>query len=151
MEYWLANTDPKWATLELDTYWAYVARDLYKTYTGPDGGTSHAEFDPITTALRYGERCTCFHAKDGVRATTPPPGFEGDWVWTTFNAGDMPVEELFRAVMKKRTAGDAPYVNIEQDNAVAGVGRGLAEPISDPGKSLRDAGSDYAGLAAMRS
>ncbi|HVX31993.1 MAG TPA: TIM barrel protein [Solirubrobacterales bacterium] len=35
MEYWLANTDPRWVTLELDTYWAYVARDLYKTYTAP--------------------------------------------------------------------------------------------------------------------
>jgi sugar phosphate isomerase/epimerase len=150
MEYWLANTDPKWATLELDTYWAYVARDLYKTYTGPDGRASHAEFDPIATALRYGERCTCFHAKDGVRAATPPPGFEGDWVWTTFNAGDMLVEELFQAMMKKRAGGAAPDVNIEQDNAVAGVGRGLAEPISDPAKSLRDARSDYAGLAAMR-
>jgi hypothetical protein len=58
MDYWLANTDPKWATLELDTYWAYVARDLYKTYTAPDGTTMTAEFDPIATALRYGDRVT---------------------------------------------------------------------------------------------
>jgi sugar phosphate isomerase/epimerase len=150
MEYWLANTDPKRATLELDTYWAYVARELYKTYTAADGSTKRDEFDPIATALRYGKRCTFFHAKDGVRAATPPKGFEGDWVWTTFNSGDMPVEELFRAVMKKRSGADAPYVNIEQDNAVAGVGRSLAEPISDPMKSLRDAGTDYAALAAMK-
>jgi len=150
MEYWLAGTDPKWATLELDTYWAYVARDLYTSCTAPDGTVRAARFDPIATALRYGERCTCFHAKDGVRAAAPPSGFEGNWVWTTFNSGDMPVEELFRAVLRKRPAADAPYVNIEQDNAVAGVGRGLAEPISDPAKSLRDARTDYAGLVAMR-
>jgi sugar phosphate isomerase/epimerase len=150
MEYWLANTDPKWATLELDTYWAYVARDLYKAYPAPDGSTRHAEFDPIATALRYGKRCTCFHAKDGVRSARPPAGFEGDYVWTTFNAGDMPVEELFQAVMKQRTGGDDPYVNIEQDNAVAGVGRSLAEPVSDPAKSLRDTHTDYLALAALK-
>jgi sugar phosphate isomerase/epimerase len=150
MEYWLANTDPRWVTLELDTYWAYVARDLYKTYTAPDGGTRHAELDPIAVALRYGSRVTCFHAKDGVRAARPPQGFEGDWVWTTFNTGDMPVEELFRKVMAKRAATDAPFVNIEQDNAVAGEGQGLGEPISDPAKSLRDAATDLEGLVAMR-
>ncbi|HEY2056584.1 MAG TPA: TIM barrel protein [Solirubrobacterales bacterium] len=150
MEYWLAGTDPKWVTLELDTYWAYVARDLYKTYTAPDGSTKRDELDPISTALKYGERVTVFHAKDGVRATTPPQGFEGNWVWTTFNSGDMPVEELFRAVMKNRSGGDAPYVNIEQDNAVAGEGHSLAEPISDPAKSLRDACTDLVGLVGMR-
>jgi sugar phosphate isomerase/epimerase len=150
MEYWLAGTDPKWATLELDTYWAYVARDLYKSYTAPDGSTEQAELDPIATALKYGSRVTFFHAKDGVRAATPPRGFEGNWVWTTFNTGDMPVEELFQKVMAKRTGGDAPYVNIEQDNAVAGEGQGLAEPISDPAKSLRDARADLIGLAAMK-
>lgn len=149
MEYWLANTDPRWATLELDTYWAYVARDLYKTYTAPDGGTEHDELDPIAVALRYGDRVTCFHAKDGVRAAKPPQGFEGDWVWTTFNTGDMPVEELFRKVMAKRPSA-APFVNVEQDNAVAGEGRGLGEPISDPAKSLRDARLDLEGLVAMR-
>jgi hypothetical protein len=63
----------------------------------------------------------------------------------------MPVEGLFKAVMKKRPAGEAPYVNIEQDNAVAGVGRSLAEPISDPAKSLRDARTDYLALAALKS
>lgn len=150
MEYWLANTDPRWATLELDTYWAYVARDLYKTYTAPDGGTEHDEFDPIAVALRYGSRVTCFHAKDGVRAANPPQGFEGDWVWTTFNTGDMPVEELFRKVMAKRSATEAPFVNVEQDNAVAGEGHGLGEPISDPAKSLRDARADLEGLVGMR-
>lgn len=108
MEYWLAGTDPEWATLELDTYWAYVARDLYRSYTAADGSTRHDELDPTAVALRYGSRCACFHAKDGVRAATPPPGFEGNWVWTTFNAGDMPVEELFRAVMSRRRAGDLP-------------------------------------------
>ena len=150
MDYWLANTDPKWVTLELDTYWAYVARDLYKSYTAADGDTKRDEFDPIATALRYGERCTFFHAKDGVRAATPPQGFEGNWVWTTFNTGDMPVEELFRKVMAKRSAGNAPYVNIEQDNAPTGEGHGLSEPVSDPAKSLRDARADLLGLTAMK-
>jgi len=150
MDYWLTNTDPKWATLELDTYWAYVARDLYKTYTAPDGSTKSAEFDPIATALKYGSRVTFFHAKDGVRAATPPRGFEGHWVWTTFNTGDMPLEELFQKVMKKRSGADAPYVNIEQDNAVASEGHGLAEPFSDPAKSLRDVREDLVGLVGMR-
>ncbi|HVX31994.1 MAG TPA: hypothetical protein VHA80_02545 [Solirubrobacterales bacterium] len=61
----------------------------------------------------------------------------------------MPVEDLFRAVMKK--PADAPlFVNVEQDNAVAGEGQSLAEPISDPAKSLRDARADLVGLAAMK-
>jgi sugar phosphate isomerase/epimerase len=150
MDYWLANTDPTWATLELDTYWAYVARDLYKSYTAPDGTTKHDTFDPIATALRYGDRVTFFHAKDGVRAAKPPEGFEGNWVWTVFNTGDMPVEELFQKVMAKRTSAAAPWINIEQDNAAAGEGHSLAEPFSDPAKSLRDAATDLAGLVAMR-
>jgi sugar phosphate isomerase/epimerase len=150
MDHWLANTDPKWATLELDTYWAYVARDLYRSYPAPDGTTKQAVFDPLATALRYGDRVTFFHAKDGVRAAEPPAGFEGNWVWTTFNTGDMPVEELFRKVMTQRSAPTAPWVNIEQDNAVAGEGQGLGEPISDPAKSLRDARADLMGLIAMK-
>jgi sugar phosphate isomerase/epimerase len=150
MEYWLANTDPKWATLELDTYWAYVARDLYRTYTAADGSTKRNEFDPIATALKYGKRVTFFHAKDGVRAAKAPAGFEGDWVWTTFNSGDMPLEELFQKVMAKHSAADAPYLNIEQDNAAAGEGHSLAEPFSDPAKSMRDARTDLEGLVAMK-
>jgi sugar phosphate isomerase/epimerase len=150
MEYWLANTDPRWAMLELDTYWAYVARDLYKTYIAPDGTKMSDEFDPIATALELGTRVTFFHAKDGVRAANPPQGFEGNWVWTTFNTGDMPVEELFQQVMANRSAADAPYVNIEQDNGVAGEGHGLGEPFSDPAKSLRDARGDLVGLMGMR-
>jgi sugar phosphate isomerase/epimerase len=150
MEHWLANTDPKWVTLELDTYWAYVARDLYKSYTAADGTTKRDELDPIATALKYGSRVTFFHAKDGVRAAKPPAGFEGGWVWTTFNSGDMPLEELFQKVMAKRSATDAPYLNIEQDNAVAGEGHSLAEPFSDPAKSMRDARTDLVGLVAMK-
>jgi sugar phosphate isomerase/epimerase len=150
MDYWLANTDPKWVNLELDTYWAFVARDLYRTYTRADGSTGHDEFDPIATALHYGTRVPFFHAKDGVRAAKAPAGFEGPWVWTTFNSGDMPVEELFQKVMKKTPAADPPWVNIEQDNAAAGEGHSLAEPYSDPAKSLRDAATDCAALAALR-
>ena len=118
--------------------------------TAADGTTKRDEFDPIVTALKYGSRVPVFHAKDGVRAATPPKGFEGGWVWTTFNSGDMPLEELFQKVMAKRSAADAPYLNIEQDNAVAGEGQGLAEPFSDPAKSLRDARTDLIGLVAMR-
>ena len=106
--------------------------------------------DPIATALRYGDRVTFFHAKDGVRSAKPPQGFEGNWVWTVFNTGYMAVEELFQKVMATRGPADAPYINIEQDNAVAGEGHSLAEPISDPTKSLRDAHADLAGLVAMR-
>jgi sugar phosphate isomerase/epimerase len=150
MEYWLANTDPKWATLELDTYWAYVARDVYQSYTAPDGSTKHDEFDPIAVALKYGKRVTFFHAKDGVHAAKPPAGFAGNWVWTVFNTGDMPIEELFQKVMAKNGSGYAPFLHIEQDNAAAGEGHSLAEPFSDPAKSLRDARADLLGLAAMR-
>lgn len=149
MEYWLDNTDPRWVALEMDTYWAYVARSLYRTYTAPDGTTRHDEFDPIATALKYGDRCPVFHAKDGVASASPPAGFEGDWTWTTFNSGDMPVEELFRAVMKKRPPGEAPYLNVEQDNGPSGIGRSLAEPITDPAKSLRDAKTNHTGLVGM--
>jgi sugar phosphate isomerase/epimerase len=150
MEYWLDNTDPTWVGLEMDTYWAYVARDLYETYRSPDGTTRRAVFDPIATALRYGERCAVFHAKDGITAAAPPPGFEGDHVWTTFGSGDMPVEELFRAVFAGRRGGDLPYLNVEQDNGPAAVGGSLSEPIEDPQKSLRDATTSCHRLAAMR-
>jgi sugar phosphate isomerase/epimerase len=149
MEYWLEGTDPKWVALEMDTYWAYVARSLYDRYTAPDGAMRHAKFDPIATALKYGERCIVFHAKDGVVSASPPAGFEGGWTWTTFNSGDMPVEELFRAVLGKRSKGDAPFLNTEQDNGPSGIGTSLAEPITDPMKSLRDAGTNYLGLAGM--
>jgi sugar phosphate isomerase/epimerase len=149
MEYWLDNTDPSWVALEMDTYWAYVARSLYDRYMGPDGTTHHAVFDPIATALKYIDRCIVFHAKDGVVSAAPPEGFEGDYTWTTFGTGDMPLEEFFRAVVKKWPRPVIPYLNVEQDNGPAGVGESLAEPISDPQKSLRDAGTSYLGLSRM--
>jgi len=147
MEYWLDNTDPTWVALEMDTYWAYVARDIYDLYRAPDGTTRRAVFDPIATALRYIDRCAVFHAKDGIVSAAPPAGFEGDYTWTTFGTGDMPVAELFRAVISR--AGGVPFLNVEQDNGPSGVGTGLDDPISDPQKSLRDAGTSYAGLAAI--
>jgi sugar phosphate isomerase/epimerase len=149
MEHFLDHTDPRWVALELDTYWAYVARSIYDTYTAPDGTTRHAEFDPIATALKYLDRCAVFHGKDGVVSAAPPAGFEGGYTWTTFGSGDLPVEDLFRAVFAKRRAGGPPYVNVEQDNGPSGVGRDLLEPITDPGKSLRDAATNYLGLSGM--
>jgi sugar phosphate isomerase/epimerase len=148
MEYWLANTDPRSVCLELDTYWAYVARSLYTDYVAPDGSRRHAEFDPLATALANLDRCPVFHAKDGVPAAAPPPGFEGDYVWTPFGAGELPLGHFFRTVLA-RARGPVPYLCVEQDNGPAGVGSGLGEPISDPQKSLRDAALGLKGLGAI--
>jgi sugar phosphate isomerase/epimerase len=148
MEYWLDRTDPKWVLLELDTYWAYVARSLYADYTAADGSRRHAEFDLLATALKYLDRCRIFHAKDGVPAAAPPPGFEGDLVWTPFGAGELPLAHFFRTVLAA-ARGPAPFLCVEQDNGPAGVGSGLGEPISDPQKSLRDAATGLAGLGAI--
>ena len=70
-------------------------------------------------------------------------------IWHGYT-GDMPVEELFQKAMKKGGSGYRPYLHIEQDNAAAGEGHGLAEPFSDPAKSLRDARADLIGLVAMK-
>ena len=57
---------------------------------------------------------------------------------------------LFQKALKQGGSGYRPYLHIEQDNAAAGEGHSLAEPFSDPAKSLRDARADLFGLAAMK-
>jgi sugar phosphate isomerase/epimerase len=148
IEYWLDRTDPKWVRLEMDTYWAYVARSLYAEYTAPDGSRRRAEFDPLATALKHLDRCPIFHAKDGIAAAAPPPGFEGDYVWAPFGAGELPLRRFFGTVLGQ-ASGPPPFVAVEQDNAPAASGGSLAEPIEDPGKSLRDATTGLRGLATI--
>lgn len=146
MDYWLANTDPRWVTIQIDTYWMFIAQTLYNSYTAPDGTTVTSRFDPIATAVRHARRSLVFHAKDGLSAKNPPRGYVGGYVWSPFGAGEMPLEELFNAVVANSRKGDVPYLNIEQDNG-PGNGDGL---LTDPQKSMRDAAESCKGLAALQ-
>jgi sugar phosphate isomerase/epimerase len=134
MEYFLRHTDPRWVELEMDIFWAHVARFRFKTYTAADGTTTSKVFDPAATARRFASRCPIYHAKDGIRM----PSAANGWVIAPAGFGDIDFDRFFRLA---RAASHRPYWSAEQDNAPGAPG--------DPQKSLRDAAAAYRGLATL--
>ncbi|PZT70975.1 sugar phosphate isomerase/epimerase [Streptomyces sp. SW4] len=134
LEYFLQITDPKAVWLEMDIFWAHVARYKFHTYTAHDGSTQENVFDPAGLVARHNKRYPLFHAKDGTVNTTNGMGYD----MVPFGTGDIDYRTFFTRV------GHRNYHNpmVEQDNAPSGT---------DPAQSLRYARIGYRNLAALRS
>ncbi|MEV8565201.1 sugar phosphate isomerase/epimerase family protein [Streptomyces sp. NPDC051322] len=133
LEYFLGITDPKSVWLEMDIFWAHVAKYKFHTYTASDGSPQENIFDPAGLVVRNDKRYPLFHAKDGVINTASGDGYD----MVPFGTGDIDYATFFTRV------GSRNYHNpmIEQDNAPSST---------DPGQSLSDAKIGYANLAALR-
>ncbi|MEW1648271.1 sugar phosphate isomerase/epimerase family protein [Streptomyces sp. NPDC091219] len=133
LEYFLKTTDRKNVYLELDVFWAHVARYKFHTYTAHDGSQRKNVFDPAALVVRNTQRFPLFHAKDGVVNTQSGQGYD----MVPFGTGDIDYRRFFTRVGAKN------YHNpmVEQDNAPS---------TSDPGQSLAFARTGYDNLAALR-
>ncbi|WP_393075896.1 sugar phosphate isomerase/epimerase family protein [Streptomyces sp. LN704] len=133
LEYFLKVTDPKLVWLEMDIFWAHVARYKFPTYTAHDGSTREKIFDPAGLVVRNNKRYPLFHAKDGTVNTTNGMGYD----MVPFGTGVIDYTTFFSRV------GDRSHHNpmVEQDNAPS---------ATDPGQSLKHAKIGYDHLAALR-
>ncbi|MFJ4770097.1 sugar phosphate isomerase/epimerase family protein [Streptomyces uncialis] len=133
LEYFLKRTDPRDVWLELDIFWAHVARYKFHTYTAHDGSQRRSLFDPAKLVARNGSRYPLFHAKDGTVNESSGNGYD----MVPFGTGDIDYERFFSRVGRKT------YHNpmVEQDNAPSG---------SAPAQSLDHARTGYTNLAALR-
>ncbi|QDY79873.1 sugar phosphate isomerase/epimerase family protein [Streptomyces qinzhouensis] len=133
LEYFLKRTDPKNVWLELDVFWAHVARYKFHTYTAHDGTPVRSLFDPARLVARNSKRYPLFHAKDGVVNTNSGLGYD----MVPFGTGDIDYRAFFTRV------GNRNYHNpmVEQDNAPSGT---------SPAQSLDYARTGFENLAALR-
>ncbi|MFJ8228892.1 sugar phosphate isomerase/epimerase family protein [Streptomyces sp. NPDC094448] len=133
LEYFLKCTDPKNVWLEMDIFWAHVARYKFHTYTAHDGTPVRSVFDPARLVSRNSKRYPLFHAKDGVVNTNSGNGYD----MVPFGTGDIDYRTFFTRV------GNMNHHNpmVEQDNAPSGT---------SPGQSLDYARTGYDNLAALR-
>ena len=65
LEYFLANTDPKYVYLEMDIFWAHVAQYKHHAYTAPDGSSVSRSSTRPRSSPQQPIRFPLFHAKDG--------------------------------------------------------------------------------------
>ncbi len=78
LEWFLANTDPKYVYLEMDIFWAHVAQYKHHTYTAPDGSVvTGAIFDPAG-ARRGADACgsRCSTPRTARRTRRPTNGYD---------------------------------------------------------------------------
>jgi sugar phosphate isomerase/epimerase len=134
LEYFLANTDPKYVYLEMDIYWAHVAQHRWHTYVDPDGVPQTDIFDPLATVAARPIRFPLFHAKDGALNPTSTNGYD----MVPLGQGDIDYGGFFANM------GAKGYHNPmwEQDNAPGGT--------ADPGRSLRFAEISYQHMSGLR-
>ena len=134
LEYFLANTDPKYVFLELDIFWAHVAQYKHHTYTAADGTAVSSVFDPAGLVAENTKRFPLFHAKDGKKNTAVANG----WEFAPFGLGDIDYSTFLRRVGAKGSHNPM----WEQDNAPGGT--------ANPGQSLALAKVSYDNMAALR-
>lgn len=134
LEYFFGITDPKVVWLEMDIYWAHVAKYRYTTYTAPDGSTQTDIFDPLATVQPRTKRFPLFHAKDGTSNPAEADGYD----MVPFGEGDIDYQNFF-ANMGARAYHNPMY---EQDNAPGDA--------DHPGQSLEYSAETYAAMARLR-
>jgi len=134
LEYFLANTDPNYVYLEMDIYWAHVAKFKHTAYTAADGSTVQSAFNPLGVVQAQPIRFPLFHAKDGDSRPDLPNGYE----MVPFGTGDIDYTSFLTQT------GAKGYHNpmYEQDTAPGGA--------ANPGQSLEFARISYDNMAALR-
>ncbi len=134
LEYFLANTDPKNVFLEMDIYWAHVAKYKHTAYTAADGTTVSSVFNPVGVVSAQTKRFPLFHAKDGKINTATANGYD----MVPFGTGDIDYASFFRQAGAKGSHNPM----WEQDTAPGGT--------ANPGQSLALAKISYDNMAALR-
>lgn len=134
LEYFLANTDPANVYLEMDIYWAHVAKYKHTAYTAADGSSVTSIFNPLGVVQKQPIRFPLFHAKDGDSRPDLANGYE----MVPFGTGDIDYKSFLLQ------CGAKGYHNpmYEQDNAPGGT--------ANPGQSLDFARVSYNNMAALR-
>ncbi len=94
LEYFLKVTDPKYVFLEMDVYWAHVAKHKFQTYTAADGSTVSKIFNPARVVVQANDRFPLFHAKDG----NPDPDLADGYHMVPFGLGGIDYERFFKKV-----------------------------------------------------
>ncbi|MDH6223692.1 MULTISPECIES: TIM barrel protein [Streptomyces] len=133
LEYFLKVTDPRLVWLEMDVFWAHVARYKFRSYTAHDGSVRQDVFDPAALVAANDRRYPLFHAKDGVL----DPANGNGYAMVPFGTGDIDYTSFFSRVGHRTTH----HPMVEQDNAPSST---------DPGQSLEHARTGYRNLAALR-
>lgn len=134
LEYFLSRTDQKYVFLEMDIYWAHVAKFKHTTYTAADGSTVEKIFNPLKVVQKQPKRFPLFHAKDGDSRPDLPNGYE----MTPFGLGDIDYRTFL-----SRTGAPRNYANPmwEQDTAPS---------TTNPAQSLEFAELSYDAMSALR-
>ena len=134
LEYFLDRTDAKYVFLEMDIYWAHVAKFKHTSYTAVDGSTVQKIFNPLKVVQKQPRRFPLFHAKDGDERPDLPNGYE----MTPFGLGDID----FRTFLS-RTGAPRGYAHPmwEQDTAPSATA---------PGQSLDLAELSYDAMSSLR-
>ncbi|MFF8960637.1 sugar phosphate isomerase/epimerase family protein [Streptomyces sp. NPDC014894] len=104
----LAETDPDLVFLEMDVYWAQVARHRFSRR--PDG--TPAPLDPLGYVLRQPERYPLFHVKDGERDESVRDGYR----MTDVGDGDIDYRRFISAVNAARGDRRDHHWQAEHDN-----------------------------------
>jgi len=126
MQHYLDVTDADLCVLEMDIYWAHVARHQWRWRYDENGDRVEDIFDPLAQVLTQTKRYALYHAKDGDR-TSEPPGVGNGYTFVPF--GDPSSDIDFETFFRDQGARGFHNPNYEQDNAPGGS--------SDPGRSLR--------------
>ncbi|GAB3874231.1 sugar phosphate isomerase/epimerase family protein [Terrabacter terrigena] len=134
LEYFLANTDPANVYLEMDIYWAHVAKFKHTAYTAPDGTAVTSVFNPLGVVQKQPIRFPLFHAKDGDARPDLANGYE----MVPFGTGDID----YRTFLSSTGAKGYHNPMYEQDTAPGGA--------ANPGQSLEFARISYDNMAALR-
>ncbi len=134
LEYFLEYTDPKYVFLEMDIFWANVARLKYKTYTAKDGSTVKSVFRPVEVVAAQPNRFPLFHVKDGKLNPESEMGYD----MVPLGFGDIDYGAFFRRVPP---AGRSNPM-WEQDTAPGGD--------EAPSQSLDFAEISYDSMSALR-
>ncbi|NYV75059.1 sugar phosphate isomerase/epimerase, partial [Streptomyces sp. UH6] len=133
LEYFLKVTDPRLVWLEMDVFWAHVARYKFRSYTAHDGSVQQDVFDPAALVVANDRRYPLFHAKDGVVNTASGNGYD----MVPFGTGAIDYRTFFSRVGHRTTH----HPMVEQDNAPSST---------DPAQSLEHARIGYRNIAALR-
>lgn len=135
LEWFLQNTEPNNVYLEMDIYWAHVAKHRFQTYTAPDGESRTSVFDPAGLVAAQTTRFPLFHTKDGAARPDLPAGYS----IVPFGEGDIDYVDFFQRIGAKGHHNSM----YEQDNA-------SSVPLASPGMSLENASTSYAHMASLR-
>ena len=139
MQHYLDITSPRLCVVEMDIFWAHVARHQHRWRYDWEGNRVEDIFDPTATVARQSRRYALFHAKDGDR-TAEEPGVGNGYTMVPF--GDPTSDIDFRRFFQRVGGRGYHNPNYEQDNARGGT--------ADPGQSLRFTKISGTNMARLR-